>query len=145
MMRFMFWLGSLNIQFAFICFLYCVKEGGVAANIESEVATLKIVTTMQNAGINFSVKSYCTILFSKEENLKVFEVALAVALCNSVVGCIINLCRYRLGNTANTTSNACLLFEKRKFKPNKRTATTHFRLTSFFFINIDNLWYPILV
>ena len=31
----------------FTCFVYCANEGRVIENIESGVATLKIVTTMQ--------------------------------------------------------------------------------------------------
>ena len=36
-----------NIWPLFICFLYCAKEGRVAENTESDVATLKMVVTMQ--------------------------------------------------------------------------------------------------
>ena len=31
----------------FICFPYCAKEGRVVENIKSDIATLKIITTMQ--------------------------------------------------------------------------------------------------
>ena len=36
-----------NIYLLFICFLYCVNEGRAVENIESDVATLKIVTKME--------------------------------------------------------------------------------------------------
>ena len=46
---------------------------------------------VENAKINFSVSLYCTLLFSRKENLKFFEVALAVVLCNDVVCIIMNM------------------------------------------------------
>ena len=46
---------------------------------------------VENARINFSVCPYHTLLFSRKENLKPFEVALAVVLCNDVVGSIMNM------------------------------------------------------
>ena len=44
---------------------------------------------VENARINFSVSPYRTLWFSRKENLNFFEVALAVVLCNDVVGSII--------------------------------------------------------
>ena len=49
---------------------------------------------VENARINFSVSPYRTLLFSRKENLKFFEVALAVVLCNDVVGSIMNKSGY---------------------------------------------------
>ena len=43
----MFQLAQVNIELLFICFLYCAKEGIVVENIETEVATWKIVSIMQ--------------------------------------------------------------------------------------------------
>ena len=36
-----------NLYIVFICFLCCAKDGQVVKNIESDVTTLKILTTMQ--------------------------------------------------------------------------------------------------
>ena len=46
---------------------------------------------VENAKINFSVSPYRTLLFSRKENLKLFEVALAVVICNRVIGSIVNM------------------------------------------------------
>ena len=46
---------------------------------------------VENARINFSVSPYRTLLFSREENLKCFEVALAVVICNDLVDSIMNM------------------------------------------------------
>ena len=46
---------------------------------------------VENTRINFSVSPYRTLWFSRKENLKFFEVALAVVLCNDVVGSIMNM------------------------------------------------------
>ena len=46
---------------------------------------------VENAKINFSVCPYHTMLFFRKENLKSFEVALAVVLYNGVVGSIMNM------------------------------------------------------
>ena len=56
---------------------------------------------VENAKINFSVSPYRTLLFSRKENLKLFEVALAVVICNRVIGSIVNMWGYRHWNTAN--------------------------------------------
>ena len=42
------------------------------------------------ARINFEVSPYRTLLFSRKESLEFFEVALAVVLCNDVVGSTVN-------------------------------------------------------
>ena len=46
---------------------------------------------VENTRINFSVSPYCTLWFSRKENLKFFEEALAVVLCNDMVGSIMNM------------------------------------------------------
>ena len=46
---------------------------------------------VENAKINFSISPYCTLWFSRKQNFKSFEVALAVVLCNDVVGSIMNM------------------------------------------------------
>ena len=66
---------------------------------------------VENARINFSISPYCTLLFSRKENFKFFEVALSAVLCNGAVGCIMNVWGYQHWNTANTTLDIYLLFE----------------------------------
>ena len=46
---------------------------------------------VENKRINVSVCLYHTLLFSRKENLKSFEVALAVVLFNDMVGSIMNM------------------------------------------------------
>ena len=46
---------------------------------------------VENARINFSVCPYHILFFSRKENLKSFEVALAVVLFNDMVGSIMNI------------------------------------------------------
>ena len=65
---------------------------------------------VENARINFSISPYCTLLFSRKENFKFFEVALSAVLCNGAVGCIMNVWGYQHWNTANTTLDFYLLF-----------------------------------
>ena len=67
---------------------------------------------VENARTNFSVSPFRTLLFSRKENLKIFEVALAVALCNDVVGSIGNMWGYWHWNTAKTILGIYLLFVK---------------------------------
>ena len=71
------------------------------------VSHLKIcyhyVNLVENARTNFWISSYCTLLFSRKENFKFFEVALSAVLCNGAVGCIMNVWGYQHWNTANTT------------------------------------------
>ena len=43
---------------------------------------------VENARINFSTSPYCTLLFSRKENFKFFEVALPAVLCNGAVDCM---------------------------------------------------------
>ena len=58
---------------------------------------------VENARINFSISPYCTLLFSRKENFKFFEVALPAVLCNDAVGYIMNVWEYLHWNTPNTT------------------------------------------
>ena len=58
---------------------------------------------VENAKINFSFSSYCTLLFSRKENFKFFEVALPAVLCNDAPGYIMNVWEYLHWNTPNTT------------------------------------------
>ena len=51
----------------------------------------KYAKVVENARINFSVSPYRTLWFSRQENFNFFEVALAVVLCNEVVGSIMNM------------------------------------------------------
>ena len=102
---------------------------------------------VENARVNFSVSPYCTLLFSRKENFKFFEVALSVVLCNGAGGCIMNVWGYQHWNTANTTLNIYLLFEnghkstqtKCKVCSNlaKCTTTVGFRLTSVFLLTLN--------
>ena len=109
---------------------------------------------VENARINFSISPYCTLVFSRKENFKFFEVALSAVLCNGPVGCIMNVWGYQHWNTANTTLDIYLLFgnghkntqTRCKVCSNlKKCTTTDFRLTSVFFINLEHLSHPTLV
>ena len=71
---------------------------------------------VENARISFSIGPYCTLLFSRKENFKFFEAALSDVLCNSPVGCIMNVWGYHHWKTANTTLDIYLLFEKHSNK-----------------------------
>ena len=63
-------------------------------------------TVVENPRINFSISPYCTLLFSRKENFKFFEVALPAVLFNGAVGgCIMNVrisalkyCQYHTGH-----------------------------------------------
>ena len=62
------------------------NKGPVVENIESDVATSKIVTvTVEKKTINFSFSPYCTLLFSRKENIKFFEVALVTVHTNCLI------------------------------------------------------------
>ena len=105
---------------------------------------------VENARMNCSSSPYCTLLFHRKENFKLFEVALSAVLCNNVVGCIM-----KYWNTANTTLEIYLLFEnghkstQTRYKVfsnlTKCTKTIDFCLNSVFFINLESLSYPTLV
>ena len=110
---------------------------------------------VENARINLSINTYCTLLFSRKETFKFFEVALSAVLCNGPVGCIMNVWGYQHWNTANTTLDIYLLFEKGHkstqtgckvcLNLTKCTTTIDFCLTSVFFINLEQFSYPTLV
>ena len=109
----------------------------------------------ENARINFSISPYCTLLLSRKENFKTFEVALSTVLCNGSVGCIMNAWGYQHWNTANTALDIYLLFEndhnitqimcKVCSNLTKCTTAIYFCLTSVFFINLEHLSRPTLV
>ena len=109
---------------------------------------------VDNAKRNFSLSPCCTLLFSRKDNFKFFE-GLSAVLCNGPVDCIINLWGYQHWNTANTTLDIYLLFEKGHkstqtgckvcLNLTKCTTTIDFCLTSVFFINLEHLSHPTLV
>ena len=109
----------------------------------------------ENARINFSISPYCTLLFSRKENFKFWEVALSAVLCNGPVGYIMNVWGYQHWNAVNTTLEIYLLFKnghtitqtRCKVCSNltKCTKTIDFRLTSVFVINLEHLSHPTLV
>ena len=90
---------------------------------------------VENARINFSISSYCTLLFSRKENFKFLEVALSAVLCNCPVGYIMNMWGYQLWSTANTTQDIYSLFENGHKSAQRRckvcTTTTLVLLVSF--------------
>ena len=66
---------------------------------------LFLIPYFKHSSFNYS------LLFSRKENFKLFEIALPAVLYNCAVGCIMNLWRYQHWNTANTTLDIYLLFE----------------------------------
>ena len=85
----MIFLTSLDyIWLISICFLYCAKKG-IVVEILKVSYPLEKSLPVENAGTNFSISPYCTLLFSRKEN-KYFEVALSAVLCNGAVGCTMN-------------------------------------------------------
>ena len=99
---------------------------------------------VENARINFSISPYCTLLFSRKENFKFFEVALSAVFCNDSVGCIMNVWGYQHWNAANATLDIYLYFEnghkstqtrcKVCLNLTKCATTIDFRLTSVFWL-----------
>ena len=79
----------------FTCFAYCAKvvllEVLKLRLLLQKSLSKKYAKVVENARINFSVSPYRTLWFSRKENLKFFEVALVVVLCNDVVGIIMNI------------------------------------------------------
>ena len=122
------------------------------SHLENRYHYAKVV---ENARINFSISPYCTLLFSRKENFKFFEVALSALLCSSVVGCIMNVWGYQHWTTAKTKLDICLLFGNGYKSTQTRcdvcsnltkyTTTIDFCLTSAFFINLEHLWHPTLL
>ena len=129
-----------------------LKYGNWVSHLKNHYYYAKVV---ENARINFSISPYCTLLFSRKENFKFFEVALSAVLCNGAVGCIMNVWGYQHWNTANTTLDIYLLFENGHKSTQTRckvcsnltkcTTTIYFRLTSVFFINLEHLSHLALV
>ena len=68
-----------------------LKISKVRLPLEKSLSKKIYAKVVENARINFSVSPYRTLWFSRKENLKFFEVALAVVLCNDVVGSIMNM------------------------------------------------------
>ena len=106
-------IGKYIITFHLFSVLYqrryrCWKYRKWGSHLKNCYHYAKVV---ENARINFSISPYCTLLFSRKENFKFFEVALSAVLCNGAVGCIMNVWGYQHWNTANTTLDIYLLFE----------------------------------
>ena len=153
-----FWLHM--IIYDYILSVFCIVPKKVllfkyrkwVSHLKNRYHYAKVV---ENARINFSISPYCTLLFSRKENFKFFEVALSAVLCNGAVGCIMNVWGYQHWNTANTTLDIYLLFENGHKSTQTRckvcsnltkcTTTIDFRLTSVFFINFEHLSHPTLV
>ena len=102
--------------------------------------------------ISFSISPYCTLLFSRKENSKFFEVALSAVLCNGAVDCIMNVWGYqhwipRWTFTSSFKTAIKSLKQGVKICSNLTKCTTAigFRLTSVFFINLEHLSHPNLV
>ena len=72
----------------------CWKYRNWDSHLKNRYHYAKVV---ENARTNFSVSPYCTLLFSRKENFKLFEVALPAFLCNGAIGCIMTVwtcCQY---------------------------------------------------
>ena len=112
-------------------------------------------TVVENTKIKLSISPYCTLLFSRKENFKFFEVPWLAVLCTGAVGCIVNVWGYQHWSTTNTTVDIYLFFKnghkstqtRCKVCPNvtKCTTTIDFCLTNVFFINLGHLSHPTLV
>ena len=87
---------------------YCWKYRKWGSHLKNRYHYANVV---ENAIINFSITPYCTLLFSRKENFKLFEVALPDVLCNGTIGCIWNVWGYQHWNTANITLDIYLLFK----------------------------------
>ena len=70
---------------------------------------------VKNARINFSNSPYCTLLFSRKENFKFFEVALPAVPCNGAVGCIMNVWGYPHWNAAAADMELKVFFSLRSW------------------------------
>ena len=108
-------IGKYKITFHLLSALFrrkycCWKYRKWSSHVKNRYHYAKV---LENARVNFSISPYCTLLFSRKENFKFFEVALPAGLCNGAVGCIMNVWEYQHWNTSNTTLNIYLLFEKR--------------------------------
>ena len=101
-----FYLFSVLCQRGYCCWKYRKWR----SHLKNRHHCAKVV---ENGRINFSISSYCTLLFSRKENFKLLEAALSEVLCNGAIGCIMNVWVYQHWNTANTTLDIYLFFKKR--------------------------------
>ena len=95
---------------------------------------------VENARIIFSVSPYSTLLFSRKENFKFFEVVLPAVLCNGQVGYIMNVWGYQHWNTANTTLDIYLLFEN-----DHKSTQTRCKVCSYLTSVLQQLTFVLLV
>ena len=105
----------------------------------------------------FLVSLYCTLLFSRKENIKFLKVALVVVHCNCLITCIMIEWGCRPWNKCYQYYSGYLLTcRKRQLKNwnkiqslfklfNKCTRTIECRLTSVFLKNLKQLSHSILV
>ena len=154
-MAWFFWLHIIIYDY-FSSVFYIAPKKVLLLKYRKWVSHLKnryhYAKVVENAKINFSISPYCTLLFSRKENFKFFEVALSAVLCNGTVGCIMNVWGYQHWNTANATLDIYLIFEngykstqtrcKVCLNLTKCTTIIHFRLTSVFFISLEHLSHP---
>ena len=144
MVTWLFWLHI--IIYDYFSSVFCIAPKKVlllkyrkwVSHLKNRYYYAKVV---ENSKINFSISSYCTLLFSRKENFKFLEVALSAVLCNGAVGCIINVWGHQPWNTANTILD--LIFENGRKGTQARckvcsnltkcTTTIDFCLTSVFF------------
>ena len=89
----------------------CWKYWKWGCHLKNRYHYAKVV---ENARINFSISPYCSLLFSRKENFKYFEIALLAALWGDWqhYKCV----RILALNTASATLDICLLFKKRLWK-----------------------------
>ena len=158
-MTWFFWLHM--IIYDYFSSVFCIMPKKVlllkywkwASHLKNCYHYAKVV---ENARINFSISPYCTMLFSRKEKFKFFEVALSAVLCNgAIIGCIMMVWGDQHWNIANTTLDIYLLFGSGHKSTQTRckvcsnlakcTTTNNFRLTSVFFINLEDLSDPTLV
>ena len=112
-MTWFFWLDM--IIYEYFSSVSCIVPKKALLKCRRWVSHLKnryhYAKIVENARINLSISPYCTLLFSRKENFKFFEVALSAILCHRTVGCLMNVWEYQYWNTANTTLGIYLLLE----------------------------------
>ena len=149
-MTWFFWLHL--IIYVYFSSVFCIvwkkvlllKNRKWVSHLQNRYHYAKVV---ENARINFPISPYCTLLFSRKENIKFFEVALSAVLCNGAVGYIKNVSGYQHWNTPNATLDIYLLFENGHKSTQTRckvcsnltkcTTTIDFRLTSVFLLTLN--------
>ena len=109
-----FWLHMFIYDY--FLFVFCIVPKNVLLlKYRKWVSCLKnlyhYAKVVEHARLNLSISPYCTLLFSRKENFKFFEVALSAILCHRTVGCLMNVWEYQYWNTANTTLGIYLLLE----------------------------------